>query len=129
MIAEMIIEINEKINYMCKHFEYFTYEELILAINRRSDLSKLKWVDSLIYAPFNKRCDYLLNIPHTLLKLACDTLGYSVHDRSYLLALLIELPRYHYFNEDNLELSLEILDEASSVFSIYVEDGKIKFFD
>lgn len=129
MIAEMIIEINEKINYMCKHFENFTYGELILAVNRRSDLCKLKWIDSLIYAPINKKREYLLNTPHTLLKLACDTLGYSTLDMSYASALLLKLPSYYYFNEDNLELALEILDEASSVFSIYVEDGKIKFFD
>lgn len=129
MIKEMIIEINEKINYMCKHFENFTYEELILAINRRSDLSKLKWIDFLIYLPFYERYQYLLTTPHTLLKLACDTLGCSTDSKFYISSLMMELPTPQYFNEDNIDIALEILDEASSVFSIYVEDGKIKFFD
>lgn len=128
MIQEMIKDDKERLDYMFSHLEEID-DEITFTLRHLANLNKLKWIDSLIYLPFYKRFDYLLKKPATLLKLACDTLGYSTDSRFYISALLQELPRPHYFNEDNIELALEILDEASSVFSIYVEDGKIKFFD
>lgn len=129
MIAEMIKESKERLNYMVSNPKDFNANDVNIVLVRLKNLKKLKWIDLIIYLPFYKRFDYLLKTPATLLKLACDTLGYSTDSRFYISALLQELPRPHYFNEDNLELAIEILDEASSVFSIYVEDGKIKFFD
>lgn len=124
MIAEMIKEDQERLDYL-EEFD----DEITFTLRHLANLNKLKWIDSLIYLDLKKRYEYLLKTPATLLKLACDTLCYSIEYGDYISALLEKLPRLYYFNEDNLELALEILDEASSVFSIYVEDGKIKFFD
>lgn len=129
MIKEMIEESKERLNYMCINPKDYNINEVNILLERLKNLRKLKWIDFLIYSSFYERFEYLLKTPTTLLKLACDTLGYSTDSRFFISTLLQELPRPQYFNEDNIYLALEILDEASSVFSIYVEDGKIKFFD